>query len=105
MGNCVHCFMVCSQIRHVSILDASPGFKKLQICHHIRHIDSEHGNVGHTISLPHRLQPSIQSIKQSLPISATSQTASSQPATSSNSPSKALNVEPLKPVGPETHLI
>ena len=25
MGNCVHCFMVCSQIRHVSILDASPG--------------------------------------------------------------------------------
>ena len=66
MGNCVHCFMVCSQIRHVSILDASPGFKKLQICHHIRHIDSEHGNIGHTISLPHRLQPSIQSIKQSL---------------------------------------
>ena len=37
--------MVCSQIRHVSILDASSGFKKLQIRHHICHIESEHGNI------------------------------------------------------------
>ena len=55
MGNCVHCFMVCSQIRHVSILDASPGFKKLQICHHICHIESEHGNIGHIMRIPHNL--------------------------------------------------
>ena len=37
--------MVCSQIRHVSILDASSWFKKLQIRHHICHIESGHGNI------------------------------------------------------------
>ena len=37
--------MVCFQIRHVSNFDASSGFKKLQIRHHICHIESGHGNI------------------------------------------------------------
>ena len=66
MGNCVLCFMVYSQMLcHVSIFDASVGFNELQICNHIRHIESELGNFSHTILFPHNLQSSKRSNKQS----------------------------------------
>jgi len=56
-------------------------------------------------SMSYRFIITFVTLNQNLPnLTATSQTVSSQPVTSSNSPSNAPNVEPLKPVDPETHL-
>ena len=51
MGNCIHCFMSCSQmLRHVSIFDASIGFNELHIHNHTCHIETEFGNLRLTNS-------------------------------------------------------